>query len=434
MQSILKILARRTLWRYRPFIAGITGSVGKTSTKEAIFAVLKSKFVVRTSEKNYNNEFGLPLTILGIRHGGRNPFKWLLMLFGALNTAFFRRKSYPEVLLLEYGVDRPGDMDYLLSIAKPDLAVVTAIGEIPVHVEFFKDPEEVVKEKAKLVSALPPDGYAVLNHDDVAVYDMKRQTVAESLTYGFEEHADLRIINYEPHLTKDEEWGDMPLGISLKLEYNGSVVPVRLRDVFGEAQAYAVSAACAAGLVMNINLVEASEALRDYTSTPGRLRLLRGVKHTLVLDDTYNAAPESMRAALDTLKSLPAHRKVAVLGDMLEIGRYAEQAHRAIGDQAAEFVDLLLCVGPRAKFIAEEALTRGVEPHARRLMPGQVLKFDDSISAGKALDPLIREGDLILVKGSQAMRMERVVREVMAHPEKAEELLVRQDEYWKDRP
>ena len=204
LQKILAGLARATLQKYKSTIIGVTGSVGKTSTKEAIFAVLKTKYRVRRAEKNYNNEIGFPLAILGIPHCGRNVFKWLFALVRVtLKLSAFVRDEYPQVLVLEYGVDHPGDMDYLLSIAKPDIAVVTAIGDIPVHVEFFESPEELIKAKAKLVQALPIDGYAVLNHDDYAVLGMREKTRAKIMTYGIEEHADLRIMNYEVRIVEN---------------------------------------------------------------------------------------------------------------------------------------------------------------------------------------------------------------------------------------
>lgn len=260
---------------------------------------------------------------------------------------------------------------------------------------------------------------------------MKDRTRAKVLTCGFEEHTEVRITNYQLSISKNAELGDIPDGIIFKIQHAGNTVPFRLPGSFGEPQAYACAAAAAVGVTLGLNLVEISEAIKGYAPSPGRLRLLEGIKNSFILDDTYNAAPEAMRAALDTLKSLPGKRKIAVLGDMLEIGRFSEQAHRAVGDKAAEFVDLLFCVGPRAKFIADEAMTRGAERNARRLEHNQVFKFDDSESAGKALDPMIRSGDLIWVKGSQSMRMEKAVEEIMAHPERAGELLVRQEGYWK---
>lgn len=425
-QKILAVLARATIHKYKPTIIGITGSVGKTSTKEAVFVVLKKKYIVRRAEKNYNNEIGFPLAILGIPHYGRNVFLWLSAFVRVIfRLSAFVRDEYSQVLVLEYGVDHPGDMEYLLSIAKPSIAVVTAIGDIPVHVEFFESPDELIKEKAKLVQALPVDGYTVLNQDDYAVLGMKEKTKAKIMTYGKEEHANLKVMNYDLRIIKNEKGEDVPDGISFKIEHGGDVVPFRIYNAFGMPHAYSSAAAVAVGLILNLNLVEISEALKDYTPPAGRLRLIQGIKRSFIIDDTYNAAPEAMRAALDTLKVLPGKRKIAVLGDMLEIGRFSEQVHRKIGDDAAKFCDLLFTVGPRAKFIADEA--------ARKLKPEQIFKFDDSEEAGRALDPIIREGDLILIKGSQAMRMEKVVEEVMANPEEAGKLLVRQDNYWKKK-
>lgn len=430
LQYILAVMARATIRKYRPMVIGVTGSVGKTSTRLAIFAVVKGKYRAATAEKNYNNEIGLPLAILGMPHYGRNIGGWLRGLIRA-NTRIVWRSLYPEVLVLEYGVDRPGDMDYLLTIARPDIAVVTAIGELPVHIEFFRDAEELIDEKSKLAAALPPDGCAILNNDDEDVFDMREKAKAEVVTFGVEEHAEVRLTNYKLFIARDADAGEAPEGITFKISYQGSEVPIRLDDVFGMPHAYAAVAAAAVGVALGMNLVEIAEALRGYTPPPGRMRLIKGNKHSLILDDTYNAAPESMRAALDTLQELPGKRKIAVLGDMREIGTYTEQAHRAIGDRAAEFVDMLLCVGPAAKFIADEAKTRGVEKHARRLAPAEVLMFDEAGKAGCALDPMIREGDVILVKGSQSVRMEKVVEEIMTDPARAEKLLVRQEEYWK---
>ncbi len=450
LTKILAVLSRAVLKRYKPLIIGVTGSVGKTSTREAIYAVLKKKYKVRRAEKNLNTEIGLPLAVLDAKYHHRRIGGWLLELLKILRRVVFGF-DYPEVLILEYGVDKPGDMDYLLSIAKPHMAVVTAIGDIPVHVEFFQDPEELIAEKAKLVRALPADGYAILNHDDFAVLDMKDKTGAHTMTFGFEEHADVKIFNYQLSVTRDEKLRDVPGGISFKIEHGGDVVPFRLPNTFGAPQAYAAAAAAAVGLVINLNpvrsrarafgagprdrgaaasggmnLVEISEALREYVPPPGRLRLLKGIKNSFILDDTYNASPEAMRSALDTLKDLKGGRKIAVLGDMLEIGKYSEAAHRAIGDEAAKFVDILLCVGPRAKFIADEYKKHHTTKSAH--------VFDDSLAAGKYIDQIIRAGDLILVKGSQALRMEKTVEEIMAHPERAGELLVRQDEYWQETP
>lgn len=460
LQKILAALARATIRRYKPLVIGVTGSVGKTSTRLAIFAVVNSKYRAATAEKNYNNEIGLPLAILGIPHYGRNIFAWGAALIRAAMKAYGLAKTigkYPEVLVLEYGVDRPGDMDTLLKIARPSIGVVTAIGDVPVHVEFFSDPEEVMREKAKLVQQLPVEGYAILNHDDDAVLDMGESTLAHPLTFGIDEGSDVRMANYKLLSVRTGDGTEMPEGITCKFAYRGSEVPVRLDGVLGMPHAYAAAAAAAVGAALGMNpvrsnpdfsrdavpqtanrtshgmnLIEIAEALRAYTPPPGRMRLLKGNRNSYILDDTYNAAPESMRTALDTLEMLPGARKIAILGDMRELGRYSEAAHRAIGDQAAAFVDLLFCVGLAARFISDEAKTRGGERNSRLLSTNQVFTFDDAVEAGRALEPMLRRGDVILVKGSQSMRMERVVEEIMADSERAQELLVRQEDPWKN--
>ncbi len=424
LQKILAILARATIRKYRPIVVGVTGSVGKTSARLAIYAVLKKKFSARTAEKNYNNEIGVALTILGMPHYGRNVFGWLWGLIRA-NKGIVWRSAYPQVLVLEYAVDRPGDMDYLLSLARPDIAVVTAVGDIPAHVEFFENPEDVAREKGKLAAAAPRTGFVILNHDDYLAYDMKEKTKAPVLTYGLEERAEVRISNYEIRIAKDIDAGDTPAGVSFKIDCKGSTVPMRLSGALGIGAAYAAGAGAAVGIAMGMNMLEVSEALREYAPPSGRMRLIRGIKHSVILDDTYNASPAAVRAALETLREAPGKRKIAVLGDVLEIGEYTEHAHRAIGVLAVQCADMIFCVGARAKFIADEARLRGFDS-------SHVFIFDDSRSAGRALDPMIRAGDLILVKGSQGMRMEQAVEEIMVHPEDASKLLVRQEAYWKN--
>lgn len=423
LEKILAWLARSTVKKYKPLIIGVTGNVGKTSTREAVFAVLKNKYNIRNPEKNYNNEIGLPLTILGIKHHDKNILAWLKALWRAYRKTIFRDKKYPDILLLEYGVDRRGDMDHLLSIARPHVAVVTAIGDIPIHIEYFKNPKELAQEKGKLIQVLPKDGYAILNRDEKTVYELKEKTKAKVITYGFTDASDFKGINYSLRTVKDEKLGDVPDGLSFKIENKGNTVPIRLHNMFGEPSIYAALAAATVASIFNLNLLDIAESLAQWEPIPGRLRLLKGIKNSFILDDTYNAGPESTRTALDTLQTLPGARKIAILGDMLELGVYTEEAHRVIGKQTAAFVDLLVTVGSHTRFTAEEADRSG-------LSPDRILKFDDSETAAESLDGLIKERDLILVKGSQGIRMEKVVEGIMAHPEQAEKLLIRQDKYW----
>jgi UDP-N-acetylmuramyl pentapeptide synthase len=418
---ILELESRLILKKYQPEIIAITGSVGKTSAKEAIFAALSGKFPARKSEKSYNSELGVPLALIGASNAWRSPAGWLKNIFYGLKLIVSRDESYPRLIILELGADRPGDISRFTRYIQPKVGVITAIGEVPVHVEFFAGAEELAAEKAKLAEILLPSGWAVLLADDDAVSDMKKKTRAQILAYGFDEHADIRASEYL--ILYREENGFVPEGVSFKVDYGGASIPIRLFNVFGRQAVYAALVALALGIIYKMNLIEIAEALSRYSAPPGRLKLIKGEKETWILDDTYNASPQAMHAALDLLRDLPAKRKIAVLGDMLELGQFTIQAHRKVGNQARTIADIVLTVGPRSKFIADELIQLGFEPERLR-------SFSDSITAGKELEKIIRSGDLILVKGSQAMRMERVVEEIMAHPEEKEKQLVRQEPEW----
>ncbi len=428
LQYLLKILAQIVLWRYQPEIVAVTGSAGKTSTKEAIYHVLRKQFRVRRNFRNYNNEIGVPLTILGIETGGRSFLAWLNNFLKVVVTILWE-KSYPEILVLEMGVDRPGDMRYLVDFIPVKVGVITAIGQFPTHVEFFPEKGKLVEEKALLVKSLVKGGSAVLNYDDLTVRiigdDLPERT--KIIHYGFGQGADLKIFNYQfgpitsGLTTVNLEKGDF--GVSFKLDYQGSVVPVKLNRVLGKQQAYATAAATAVGLHFGLNLVEISAALRKYRSLPGRTNLIKGIKGTWIIDDSYNASPSATIAALEILEEFPLaggeeiQRKIAVLGDMLELGKETETGHRQVGQKVTSVVNLLFTVGSRARFIAEEARQQG-------LAPEKIFEFSLPEKAARAVQEELTKRDVILVKGSRAIHMEKVVREIMAHPEKAEKLLV----------
>ena len=434
LEFILAVLARRIIRKYKPKIIGVTGSVGKTSTRLLICAVVGKKFRMRSAEKNYNNAIGFPLAILGIPNYGRSVSGWVRGITHVICKVLLVEAEYPELLVLEYGIDRPGDMEYLLSIAEPDIAVMTAIGSTPVHVEFFEDVAALVAEKAKLLERVPATGTVVLDQDDQYTPLLRRHVHARITTYGFNQRAQVRIVGCHPQMVERSTLTiPLPVGMRLKIMYEGNMVFVELRQTVGIPQVVAVAAAVAVGIVNKLNLIEISDALRGITPAPGRLRLIEAVNDALVIDDTYNAAPESMHAALDVLEALGAERKIAVLGDMRELGRFSVSAHRAVGERLPEFVDILVACGPSAREIADVAMEPSVQRKSSRLSPDAVFCFANSRDAARYLKSIIRAGDLILVKGSQAMRMERVVQAVMAHPELAATLLVRQEIGWKNR-
>ncbi|MEK7453119.1 MAG: UDP-N-acetylmuramoyl-tripeptide--D-alanyl-D-alanine ligase [Patescibacteria group bacterium] len=400
LQKILKISAKLMFIRYKPKIIAITGSVGKTSTKDAIYVVLKKTFNVRKSEKSFNNEIGLPLTILGISSSRKNIFLWILNFIKIIFK--FIWTSYPKILILEFGADKPNDMDYLLSIVRPDIVVVTAIGDVPAHVENYSSSADVVKEKTKLVKALSKNGVVILNADYDSVLSMQSKTKAKVITYGFSENAKLRIHK----LDTNEQESNISLGSSFKVEYDGSTVPIRL-SVYGVPNIYASSASCAVGLSLDMNLVNISEALIEYKPQRGRMTMLNGIKNSVILDDSYNASPLSMKEALNSLKSIKAKRKVAVLGSMLEIGKYSEEAHREIGKIASSFCKLIITVGDQGKFIAEEVLKNGFKESENLFI------FNTSDELSRKIKDFIKNDDLILFKGSRGIKLEVAIEEIL---------------------
>lgn len=426
LEKILKYLAVRTLRRFRPRIVGVTGSVGKTSTKEAIFTVLSSKFRVRKNEKNYNNEIGLPLTVLGQETGGGSLWKWILVLLRSFAIAFFSsRKNYPEILVVELGADRPGDIKYLVDFLKPEVGVVTTVGIS--HLEFFESRKNIAREKSCLVRALKENNLAVLNFDDDEVRAMAEQVKSKKITYGFAKGADLRasdiFFGYEK--TKDQYGGDISKikGTSFKMSFEGATLPVRLGRSVGRPQIYAVLAAAAVGTHFDMNLVEIAEAFKNFQAPAGRLNLIDGIKDTVIVEDSYNAAPQSTLAALEVLEKIQARRKLAALGDMLELGDGTEEGHREVGRKVAEVADILFVVGEKARFIADEAEYSGLDKRFIRC-------YNTSIEAQVPIQNELQEGDVILIKGSQGARMERISREIMRDPDQAEKLLPRQTAEW----
>ncbi len=416
LRWILRKLAQSTIARYRPGIVGVTGSVGKTSAKLAIAAVLGAVRRVRVAAGNLNNELGLPLTILGSwsprelalvsrdtpagMAQARKALFWIKVVSVSVWRIILRDPNYPEVLVLEYGADRPGDIKSLLKIARPNVSVITAVGETPVHVEFYAGPEEVAREKGRLIESLPVAGFAIMNYDDETVMRLAPRTRGRVISYGFAHGADLQISRFE-HRIEDGR----PAGISFRLTYSGGSVPIVVDGAFGRSQAYAAAAAAAAGLIFGLNLVKIADALAGYQPAPSRMQIVPGVKETTLIDDSYNASPLSMHAALDALRDLPAKRRIAVLGDMLEIGKYAPEAHERVGRLAARAADIIVTIGPRAKFIAEGA-------RAERMKAANIYSFDTADAAARPIQDIMKPGDLILLKGSHAMQLDRVVKEI----------------------
>ena len=426
---ILKIESRFVLWKYKPKVIAITGSVGKTSTKDAVYGIISKISYVRKSEKSYNSEIGLPLIILGCPNGWNNPYVWLKNILKGL-WLFIWPHKYPEWLVLEVGVGKPGDMRQTASWFKTDAVIITAIGETPVHIEFFNSRDHLVKEKSGLIKTLKKDGLLILNADDKTVLELKTKSKNRTLTFGFSEDADVRgseesILYSDSGLPAGE--AGLPQGIIFRVDEGGNSLPVIIEGVFGKNHLYASLAALAFFYGLKFNILDAINALKNYDVPPGRMRLLSGINNSLIIDDSYNSSPFACESALKTLGEIKSvGRKIAVLGDMLELGKYTEESHKNIGKIAEKNAEILIVVGPRAKTIEEGAVLAGMNEK-------NIFEFNNSRETGEFLKTFVKNGDLVLVKGSQGMRMERAVEAVLKDKENKEKLLVRQDKEWLEK-
>jgi UDP-N-acetylmuramoyl-tripeptide--D-alanyl-D-alanine ligase len=362
LQKIARVWRRKLSLR----VIGITGSVGKSTSKEVVAQVLAERYRTLRSLGNLNNEIGLPLTIL------------------RLNTDH-------ERAVLEMGFYVPGEIAFLCEIALPQVGVVTNIGTV--HAERAGSREAIAMGKAELVRSLPaaPEGIAVLNFDDPLVRNMEKATSARVFFYGLSAEADLWA---------DEVEGLGLDGIRFRLHYQRETMHVHI-PMIGRHSVETALRAAAVGLVEGLNWQEILGGLRRG-HTQLRMVAVRTPSGALMLDDTYNASPESMLAALNLLSELGGQRKIAVLGDMLELGPYERQGHQIVGLRAAQVADVLVTLGTRAHMYAEAARRAGMKA-------ARIMEFEDSPEVVDWLRDNLSESDAALLKGSHGLRMDRIV-------------------------
>ena len=372
VQDTTRALGRLAAWHRAKFsipVVAVTGSNGKTTTKELIAAILGTRWNTLKPEGSFNNQWGLPLTLLGLspEHGA---------------------------LVVELGTNQPGEIASLAALAVPTVGVVTVVAAV--HTEFLGSLEGVRDEKAGLVKALAPTGVAVLNADDTRVASMARDTRARVITYGVRTPAE---VHAAPDVT------DGPDGLAFTLEHGSERHRVAL-PLSGQHNVTNALAAAGAAVALGFSLAEIAAGLADARPVKGRC-VWRTAGEIRLLDDTYNANPASVRAALDTVVAhRGGSRVIAVLGDMLELGAIADEAHREVGRHAAGAgVDALVGMGRHARALVEAARAAGVA------QAQHTETFEDTVAfLMKELVP----GDLVLVKGSRGMRMERIVDALVA--------------------
>lgn len=372
--SLLALQQTARHWRRKMQlrVIGITGSVGKSTTKELVAKVLQKRYRTLKNSGNLNNEIGLPLTLLHLSEGHQRA-------------------------VLEMGFYVPGEITLLCDLALPQVGVITNVGTV--HAERAGSQEAIARGKAELVEALPagPEGVAILNFDDPLVRAMAAKTQADVFFYGLDPQA---------RLWADYVEGLGLEGVRLRLHYGQETVHIRV-PLIGRHSVHTVLRAAAVGLVEGLTWQEIVNGLRSE-HTQLRLVAVRSERGALILDDTYNASPESTLAALNLLSELGG-RKIAVLGDMLELGQYEQHGHAMVGSRAAEVVDELITVGQLGRLIADAALTAG--------LPAAVITaLDNTEQAVEYLRPHLQPQDVVLVKGSHGMRMDRIVSALEVEP------------------
>jgi len=410
----LLTLSRLKIRLLKPKIIGVCGTVGKTSTKDAISFLLKSHLgedKVLSSKKSYNSEFGLPLTILEQISGQNSVWKWAIVLtFATLNT-FFGRKY--KLMVLEMGTEKPGDMDYLRKIVKPDIVVMTAIGKMHMSAGQFKNENESFEEEKKIFKNLNGGELLIVNGDDEYLKTIEVGKELKLITFGKGENADYRANNIRQDLRV--------------LKFSAVAKDAKWRftcQVLGEHQIYVLLPAIICGLEIGMSWDEIGGILEDFRLPPGRMGLIEGINQSLIIDSSYNSSPMALREALKVLRDFHGERKIAVLGNMNELGEYSEQEHLAIGEIVGDYADEMILIGRNAALIGQRAKEKGFK--------GLIRNFDDSMSAALWIKPKLKAGDILLVKGSQnGVYLERFIKQIMLNQNLADQVLVRQESYWK---
>jgi UDP-N-acetylmuramoyl-tripeptide--D-alanyl-D-alanine ligase len=346
-------------------VIGITGSVGKSTTKELVADVMSQRYRTVKNQGNLNNEIGVPLTLLKLTRG-------------------------TQCAITEMGFYVPGEIKQLCDMALPQVGILTNIGTV--HAERAGSQEVIAHGKSELVQALPaaPEGTAILNYDDSWIRPMKSLTQARIFYYGMDPAADLWADRVESHGLE---------GISFRLHYQGDQFSLQI-PLIGQHSVHTALRATAAGLVEGLTWDEIIAGLQT-SANQLRLVVVKTQQGALMLDDTYNASPESTLAALNLLSEIPG-RHIAVLGGMFELGPYEMSGHEMVGIRASEIAERIITLGEKGKMIAEAAVRSGMSHQ-------KVTSFENTDQVVEALRNLLKEGDVVLVKGSHGLRMDRIV-------------------------
>lgn len=402
--------ARRKITNTKAKIVAITGSVGKSSTKEAVTTVLKEKYRVRANYGSLNNELGLPLAILGERNAS-SLLGWLWKVVKiSFRTFVFDPKV--EVMVLECGIDKPGDMDTILDLITPDITIITTVEEA--HMQNFANHESLVHEKWKLAFGTKESGTVIANLDNPPTHSQMAHLKGRLITFGFNQKAD--------YSAQDIQYNQKGTNYTLAAENEERMITV---PTIGKVQAYITLPAIITGRILAESWSEIATGLEQLTPLPGRLSVLEGIKGCYLLESSYNASPSSMKAAIEVLKNIPGKRHIAIVGDMRELGSLAPEAHLEMLTILAKECDIVCTFGPNY----EAALTH-LPAHTKAHAAFHHFQSREAIV--DFITPKLQKDDIILIKGSQnTITLEKVSIKLMAHPELAKAVLPRQYGKWK---
>lgn len=380
--------SRLLLRRHRPKVVGVTGSVGKTTTRDMVAAVLRERFEVRQAPGNFNANVLVPLAVLGLPHGGMNPLTWIASAGrGAWHVL---QREQPDWLVLEIGAGQPGEIDWVSGWLSCDVVVLTRFPDVPAHLAVFGSRERLLAEKARLLSTLDADGTVVVNADDLDLMRVVRKQAGDrrSVTYGLGPRADAR--GRQASVVYDG--AGLPLGMEFEVEFGGDAASAVVPGILGEHHLYAVLGAVAVAANAGIDPTAAMAAIAAHDYQPGRMTILSGIRGSVVIDDAFNTSPASAEQALACLATLSVPgRRIAVLGEMRGLGELVDQEHRKLGGHAAAS-DRLLAVGPYADRIAEGAVEAGLDETSIRRLP-------QADGWGDAVEEIVGAGDAVLIKG-----------------------------------
>lgn len=411
IQKRLERVVKRYFRKKKIKLVVVTGSVGKTSTKMAIATVLGEKYAVRVHDGNHNTHMSAPLAMLGIEYpeNVHSISAWIAVWRAA--GIRMRQKDDVEVVVQELGTDQPGDIAHFGKYLRPDIAVVTAVS--PEHMEFFETIDVVAKEELAVASF---SGLTIINRDDISQDYAKYADTHEIDTYGLQDGAEYRIV-LKPSSPLEgrigqliaPEWGELPVNL----------------QTIGEQGAKAATAAAVVGAKLGLTSQEVAVGLSKIRPVKGRMNVLRGLKNSTLIDDTYNASPLAVKAALDTLYAIDTVQRIAILGSMNELGASSAQAHEQIGKLCdAAKLDWVITIGSEAeKSLAPAAAGNGC----------QVKSFASPYQAGGFAHSVLKPGAVVLAKGSQNGVFAEEALKVLLHETEEEASLVRQSPYWLKR-